>query len=146
MTGLTAEERQHLSSLPGGASYKLLNAVDDLLKKRHQQGAPGQVAWGQFIRNMAVSVDVSTGDNDADHRIFGHVEDFLFEANGAKQDTILVVKDRQNFEAPVAKDHEVRELVGRLTAIAKEFHAAGQLRERIAQEIRPFQLIKKSAP
>ena len=39
-------------------------------------------------------------------------------------------------------DHEVRELVNRLTAIAKEFHGAQQLRERIANEIRPFTLVK----
>lgn len=39
-------------------------------------------------------------------------------------------------------DHEARELVNRLTAIAKEFHGAQQLRERIANEIRPFTLVK----
>ena len=39
-------------------------------------------------------------------------------------------------------DHEARELVSRLTAIAKEFHGAQQLRERIANEIRPFTLVK----
>ena len=39
-------------------------------------------------------------------------------------------------------DHEVRELVNRLTAIAKEFNVAQQLRERIANEIRPFTLVK----
>ena len=38
-------------------------------------------------------------------------------------------------------DHEVRELVNRLTAIAKEFNVAQQLRERIANEIRPFTLV-----
>jgi hypothetical protein len=39
-----------------------------------------------------------------------------------------------------AKDHEVRELVNRLTEVAKTYHATQQLRERIAGEIRPFAL------
>lgn len=35
------------------------------------------------------------------------------------------------------KDHEVAQLVNRLRDIAKEFHASGQLRERIAHEVVP---------
>ncbi len=34
------------------------------------------------------------------------------------------------------KDHEIAALVGRLTEIAKTYHATQQLRERIAQEVR----------
>lgn len=34
------------------------------------------------------------------------------------------------------KDNELAALVGRLTEIARQFHATGQLRERIAQEVR----------
>ena len=37
---------------------------------------------------------------------------------------------------PSMKDHEIAALVNRLTDIAKEYAGAGQLRERIAQEIR----------
>ena len=37
---------------------------------------------------------------------------------------------------------EVRELVNRLTAIAREFHGTQQLRERIANEVRPFTFVK----
>lgn len=44
------------------------------------------------------------------------------------------------------KDHEVCELVSRLTEIAKQFHSAQQLRERIAQEIRPFTLTQPTEP
>ena len=40
------------------------------------------------------------------------------------------------------QDHEIRELVDRLTAIAKEYGQMQQLRERIAQEIRPFTFTK----
>jgi hypothetical protein len=40
------------------------------------------------------------------------------------------------------QDHEIRELVDRLTAIAKEYGQTQQLRECIAQEIRPFTLTK----
>ena len=40
------------------------------------------------------------------------------------------------------QDHEIRELVDRLTAIAKGYGQTQQLRERIAQEIRPFTFAK----
>jgi hypothetical protein len=36
------------------------------------------------------------------------------------------------------KDNEVRELVNRITEVARKYHDTEQLRERIAQEIRPI--------
>ena len=56
----------------------------------------------------------------------------------------IVYKKQAFFTRPMPAqpaDHEVRELVNRLTAIAKEFNVAQQLRERIANEIRPFTLV-----
>jgi uncharacterized membrane-anchored protein YjiN (DUF445 family) len=37
------------------------------------------------------------------------------------------------------KDHEIRELVDKLTSVAKRFHDTQQLREQIAHCIRPLQ-------
>lgn len=47
------------------------------------------------------------------------------------------------YEKQKMKDHEVASLVNRLTSIAKEYHDTGQLRERIANEIRPLGQTKK---
>jgi hypothetical protein len=42
-------------------------------------------------------------------------------------------------EAPAApKDHEIRELVNKLTEVARDYHATEQLRERIAGLVVPF--------
>lgn len=58
------------------------------------------VAWHNKIVGMEISMDVSTNDGDAHHRVFGRVCEVMLEASGATSDTILAVEDSRNFTTP----------------------------------------------
>jgi hypothetical protein len=53
--------------------------------------------WYETIEGKEVSVDVSTGDDDADHRIYGTVTEVMLCKYGAGVDTILVEETSRNF-------------------------------------------------
>ena len=59
------------------------------------------VAWHDKIKGMEVSVDVSTGEDDAHHRVFGRVDSVMLESCGAQEDIILVIEESRNYAAPV---------------------------------------------
>lgn len=59
------------------------------------------VAWYDKIKGMEVSMDVSTGEEDECHRIFGRVDGVMLQSCGSQEDTILVIEDSRNFAAPV---------------------------------------------
>ena len=58
------------------------------------------VAWHNKIVGMEVSMDVSTGEDDAHHRVFGRVCEVMLEAFGATNDTILAIEASRNFTTP----------------------------------------------
>lgn len=79
---------------------------------------------------------------DVDGKIHFHIRKLDFYHTNQYSE---YVKGNPLFTHPMPakpQDHEIRELVDRLTAIAKEYGQTQQLRERIAQEIRPFTFTK----
>lgn len=56
--------------------------------------------WHERIIGMEVSMDVSTGDDDAGHRIFGTVCEVMLAERGAGTNTILVIEESRNFAPP----------------------------------------------
>jgi len=50
--------------------------------------------WTDKLKNMLVSMDVSTGEDDADHRIFGRVCEVM---SGSDENTILAIEESRNF-------------------------------------------------
>lgn len=54
-----------------------------------------------LLVGMLVSMDVSTGEHDAYHRVFGTVCEVMLQSCGAAEDTILAIEDSRNFQAPV---------------------------------------------
>ena len=63
-------------------------------------------AWHDKIVGMEVSMDVSTGEDDAHHRVFGRVCEVMLEASGATNDTILAIEDSRNFTTPLAQPEQ----------------------------------------
>lgn len=61
-------------------------------------------AMREFIEGMEVSVDVSTGDDDAGHRLFGTIAEVM-DSPGSKHGVILLMHDQEpNFETQADKD------------------------------------------
>jgi hypothetical protein len=62
---------------------------------------PTREQLAELVEGMEVSVDVSTGDHDAEHRIFGKITEAM-DHPGAKHDVILLVQDgiERNFDEP----------------------------------------------
>lgn len=89
-------------------------------------------AWHNKIVGMEVSMDVSTGEDDAHHRVFGRVCEVMLEAFGATNDTILAIEDSRNFTTPPKRtwveltDEQIEQRIGyRLPAYG--FDAVRQL-------------------
>ena len=81
------------------------------------------VAWYDKIKGMEVSVDVSTGEDDAHHRVFGRVDSVMLESCGAQEDIILVIEESRNYAAPVdAKAIRAEERQRCIEAIRKAHH------------------------
>lgn len=87
-------------------------------------GIPAQAGWslaedqaGTVIADLAtlrgavpegtlVSMDVSTGDEDALHRVFGRVCEVMTVAGGAEELTVLAIEESRNFSARPAGEPE----------------------------------------
>jgi hypothetical protein len=61
------------------------------------------VAWHDKIMGMEVSMDVSTGDDDIDHRVYGTVYEVIFQDDGGTPDVILAIETERNFTTPPAQ-------------------------------------------
>lgn len=74
----------------------------------------------EFIEGMTVSVDVSTGDSDADHRLFGTIAEVMgYTGGGDKHGVTLLVQDaKPNFEP----EQVTSEMVGRLNQHMRLHH------------------------
>lgn len=52
------------------------------------------------VKGMKISMDVSTGDEDAGNRIFGRVEEIMLKEHGTPEDIALAVEESRNFDKP----------------------------------------------
>jgi hypothetical protein len=59
------------------------------------------VAWHDKIIGMEVSMDVSTGEDDIDHRVYGQVYEVMLAYDGGP-DVILAIESERNFTTPPA--------------------------------------------
>jgi ribosomal protein S14 len=75
------------------------------LEEALAQPAPVQepVAWHDKIMGMEVSMDVSTGEDDIDHRIYGTVYEVILKDDGGTPDVILAIESERNFTTPPAQ-------------------------------------------
>jgi len=80
--------------------------VDSGSEVSSENEAQEPVAWHDKIKGMEVSVDVSTGEDDAHHRVFGRVDSVMLESCGAQEDIILVIEESRNYAAPVSAKRE----------------------------------------
>jgi hypothetical protein len=74
-----------------------------------------------FIEGMTVSVDVSTGDHDADHRYFGTVTEVMDDEYDKHGVTLLVQDAEPNFSRAAST------LEDDLAAVIKRAQAEGQV-------------------
>jgi len=87
-----------------------------------QQQEP--VAWHNKIVGMEVSMDVSTGEDDEYHRVFGRVCEVMLESCGADADTILVIEDSRNFTSPPASKPWAELSAEEMAALVKKYRDA----------------------
>ncbi len=57
-------------------------------------------------RGMLVSMDISTGEDDANDRIFGRVNEVMLRSGGAAEDTILAEEESRYVAAPAASTQD----------------------------------------
>jgi hypothetical protein len=76
------------------------NFVDEV---NRAQPAQEPVAWHDKIMGMEVSMDVSTGEDDIDHRVYGQVYEVILSDGGGTPDVILAIKSEQNYTTPPAQ-------------------------------------------
>lgn len=57
-----------------------------------------------LLQGKLVSMDVSTGEDDAYNRVFGRVCEVMLQSCGSEEDTILAIEESRNFASPAAKD------------------------------------------
>lgn len=82
-------------------AIKLADRLEALLRHRHPSDRlPDSVR--DYIEGMEVSVDVSTGDDDAGHRYFGTVTEVMDESSGKHGVILLVQNPTPNFNPTAA--------------------------------------------
>ena len=64
---------------------------------------PEPEPWHKKISGMEVSMDVSTGEDDIDHRIYGWVYEVIEADEHGTPDVILAIKEDQNYTAPTPR-------------------------------------------
>jgi hypothetical protein len=89
----------------GGLSLSEINRIHKANDKsiadlRQLLEQPAPVAWHDKIMGMEVSMDVSTGDDDIDHRVYGTVYEVIFQDDGGTPDVILAIETDRNFTTP----------------------------------------------
>ena len=74
---------------------------------RECEDAPMSDELREFIEGMTVSVDVSTGEHDAGHRLFGTIAEVMdYTGGGDKHGVTLLVNDaKPNFDVPMPYTH-----------------------------------------
>jgi hypothetical protein len=85
---------------------KAITAIKQALAAQPAVQEP--VAWHDKIMGMEVSMDVSTGDDDIDHRVYGQVYEVIL-AHEAGPDVILAIESERNFTTPPAAQPAVPE-------------------------------------
>jgi hypothetical protein len=84
------------------------------------------VAWSDKIIGMEVSMDVSTGDDDIDHRVYGQVYEVMLAYDGGP-DVILAIESERNFTTPPAQPAPVQSCYCQnCEALSKELAAQRQ--------------------
>jgi hypothetical protein len=81
------------------SAHEIVAAMTALHQLLEQQEP---VAWHDKIMGMEVSMDVSTGDDDIDHRVYGTVYEVIFQDDGGTPDVILAIETERNFTTPPA--------------------------------------------
>jgi hypothetical protein len=81
------------------SAHEIVAAMTALRQLLEQQEP---VAWHDKIMGMEVSMDVSTGDDDIDHRVYGTVYEVIFQDDGGTPDVILAIETERNFTTPPA--------------------------------------------
>lgn len=79
--------------------WAAIAAIEEALAQHSDSVEQEPVAWHNKIVGMEVSVDVSTGDHDAGHRLYG-VVNLVQQNQKGKHKLILLVQDPEpNFKA-----------------------------------------------
>jgi hypothetical protein len=94
-TGLTTNDINAVDSVGDGCQWV------PQLQALAQPAVQEPVAWHDKIKGMEVSMDVSTGDDDIDHRVYGQVYEVIL-AHEAGPDVILAIESERNFTTPPA--------------------------------------------
>jgi hypothetical protein len=103
-------------------------AIEELAASLPSQDESGRRALANFVRDGIASF---IGDNWPNRK---HTLEEI--ETGVRA---IEINPPASPEAPAApKDHEIRELVNKLTEVARDYHATEQLRERIAGLVVPF--------
>lgn len=69
------------------------------------KATPPAAPVADAIVGKLISMDVSTGDDDFDYRVFGRVVEVMTKAGGADEDTILAIEESRNFgDAPLKNE------------------------------------------
>jgi hypothetical protein len=76
------------------------------------------VAWHDKVIGMEVSMDVSTGEDDIDHRVYGQVYEVMLAYDGSP-DVILAIESERNYPTPPAAQ---RQWVGLTQQEVQEIH------------------------
>jgi len=95
-TGLTTNDINAVDSVGDGCQWV------PQLQALAQPAVQEPVAWHDKIKGMEVSMDVSTGDDDIDHRVYGQVYEVIL-AHEAGPDVILAIESERNFTTPPAQ-------------------------------------------
>ena len=110
MTGFTSKRKVTLDKLDDDDAQGYIAQFEEALQKEYQRGydagkasqpeqEPTNIA--KLVEGMEVSIDVSTGDHDASHRLFGTVTS-VQQNQGSKHGLILLVQDPEpNFKLPL---------------------------------------------
>lgn len=95
----------------GSARGRALAEKIESWANRLEQGAPDRMSdtVRDFIEGMEVSVDVSTGEHDADRRYFGTVSEVMDDTNGKHGVILLVQNPEPNFKSDQPKADSLTE-------------------------------------
>ena len=123
-TGLTTNDINAVDSVGDGCQWV------PQLQALAQPAVQEPVAWHDKIKGMEVSMDVSTGDDDIDHRVYGQVYEVIL-AHEAGPDVILAIESERNFTTPPAAQppaqpapvQPIGEVIGR-----NEYAGLGQIK------------------
>jgi len=103
-----AYEALEFDGFYGTQKQRAITAIKQALAAQPAVQEP--VAWHDKIMGMEVSMDVSTGDDDIDHRVYGQVYEVIL-AHEAGPDVILAIESERNFTTPPAAQPAVPDAI-----------------------------------